>query len=321
MVVVTLQTLFTGIHLVAALSFPVSEAMAIIGTFVIPHGGIALNPSYFNTTNETAKQQAWEVHKACMDIGHQISEKKPDVIFLSTPHGVSDLSRFAFYMNPTGHGFADTDNCACPPCCYELTANFDVNTTNGLLKNLSGQKFDVTGLSAFGPPGESNDAFPLRWAEVIPLSFIKDLKNMKIVVISQPSKRYTESVKMIPELLMLGQKLYQELEELADKKVVVIISADLAHTHSEEGPYGYSNASEPFDKACGTWASTLQPEALLKTAANYVDEAKSCGYTGLVMLQGMLQAAGLDSWTHRLLVNYHPSYYGMMVAEFLPRKV
>ena len=27
----------------------------------------------------------------------------------------------------------------------------------------------------------------------------------------------------------------------------MVISADLAHTHKASGPYGYSNASEPFD--------------------------------------------------------------------------
>ena len=31
------------------------------------------------------------------------------------------------------------------------------------------------------------------------------------------------------------------------ERVVVVISADLAHTHLSSGPYGYSNTSEPFD--------------------------------------------------------------------------
>ena len=43
-----------------------------------------------------------------------------------------------------------------------------------------------------------------------------------------------------------GTELFAMLEPLKEK-VVVIISADLAHTHMSTGPYGYSNASEPFD--------------------------------------------------------------------------
>jgi len=40
------------------------------------------------------------------------------------------------------------------------------------------------------------------------------------------------------------------------------------------------------------------------------------------MLHGALTAAGGDGrnrWTPTLTANYHPSYYGMMVAQFLPR--
>ena len=44
----------------------------------------------------------------------------------------------------------------------------------------------------------------LRWGEVIPLYFIPGLNNTKAVIISQPSRRYTEDVSMIPELLKLG---------------------------------------------------------------------------------------------------------------------
>ena len=50
--------------------------------------------------------------------------------------------------------------------------------------------------------------------------------------------------------LITGASLYAYLESLAEK-VVVVISADLAHTHLASGPYGYSNASEPFDKVRG----------------------------------------------------------------------
>jgi len=49
---------------------------------------------------------------------------------------------------------------------------------------------------------------------------------------------------MIPELLSLGGLLSdllegQALPYLGDKKVVVLVSADLAHTHLASGPYGY----------------------------------------------------------------------------------
>ncbi|XP_064609980.1 LOW QUALITY PROTEIN: protein CA_C1420-like [Liolophura sinensis] len=289
----------------------------IISAYVMPHGGIALDPGHFNTTNTTAKTEAWEIHRACVDVGKEIASVYPDVILLSTPHGIADYSNFVLYLNRRGVGFADTDNCVCPPCCYMVNVSLASEIAARIRDEFSAQS-NVSGLSSFGPPGgEGVEPFPLRWAEVIPLHFVPFLNESetKTVILSQPSRRYTEDVAMIPELLTLGQNLYTFLEEL-DERVVVIISSDLAHTHDKSGPYGYSNASQPFDDACGKWASTLDADSLLKTAAEYVDRAKSCGYTGLVMLHGLMLSAGSFSWHPELYVNHHPSYYGMMVASF-----
>ena len=67
----------------------------------------------------------------------------------------------------------------------------------------------------------------------------------------------------------------------------------------------------------------MDKNTLVLTAAHYVDRALSCGYTGLVMLHGMMSAAaaGTSEWVSSLLVNHHPSYYGMMVAAFLRKEL
>ncbi len=71
-------------------------------------------------------------------------------------------------------------------------------------------------------------------------------------------------------------------------------------------------------QACGRWVQTLKVTKLIDKAARYVTAAKSCGYTGLVMLQGMLLGDPDIHWTSTLLELGHPSYYGMMVASFIP---
>ena len=43
-------------------------------------------------------------------------------------------------------------------------------------------------------------------------------------------------------------------------------------------------------QAVGEWIKGVNGTALLETAAVLVDRALSCGYTGLVMLHGVLQA-------------------------------
>lgn len=276
-------------------------------------------PSHFNTTNKTAKAKAWEIHNAALKVGQLIASLNPDVIILSTPHGISAPDDFVFYLSPQGYGSADTDNCVCPPCCYNLSVPMDTEVTSKIVDFLKGSN-NVTFLSAFGPPGKEDVPFPLRWGEIVPIYFSKEvLSKTKFVFLSHPSHRYTDDVIMIPELYKLGSNLRYFVDSL-NKSVAIVISADLAHTHLKSGPYGFSTAAEPFDKACGKWVTSQDSKVLLVEAAGYVDKALSCGYTGFVMLDGMLKSGTSIKWKSHLYVNEHPSYYGMMVASFIPQK-
>ena len=277
-----------------------------------------MDPTQFNTTNATAKAQAWQVHNAAKEVGQTIADLNPDVIVLSTPHGIAAPEDFIFYLNPKGSGSADTDSCSCPPCCYNLSVSVDVKGTETLLSTLQADEEKVSFLTAFGPPGEADVPFPLRWGEIVPLYFTKGiLKQSKVIVLSHPSRRYTQAVEMIPELRRLGRSLYRALQSQPDK-IVLVVSADLAHTHLKSGPYGYTTAAEPFDQACGRWAASLDSDQLVVKAASFVNRALSCGFTGLVMLDGMLASSPVK-WQSRLHVNLHPSYYGMMLASFTPK--
>ena len=57
------------------------------------------------------------------------------------------------------------------------------------------------------------------------------------MILSIPTRRNADSEIMVSELLEFGSRLYEELEAL-EEKVVVVISSDLAHTHLDSGPYG-----------------------------------------------------------------------------------
>ena len=141
---------------------------------------------------------------------------------------------------------------------------------------------------------------------------------------SMPTRRYVQSgAPMTDELLQLGADLGDVLEAMP-QRVAVLISSDLAHTHLASGPYGYSEAAVPFDLAIGQWGSTLEDRPLLDTAKSLVASALSCGYTGLVMLHGMLTRSKMakdNPWQPMKggpFALEHPTYYGMMVAGFVP---
>ena len=132
----------------------------ISGAFVLPHGGVALDPKNFNTTNSTERHEALLLHEACLKVGQDIASLKPDAIFLSTPHGIADYRNFVLYLNSEGSGFGDADDCLQPPCRYFLNASMHSDIARHVI-DMFGYDRNVSGLSGFGPVGNT-EAFPLR---------------------------------------------------------------------------------------------------------------------------------------------------------------
>ena len=186
--------------------------------------------------------------------------------------------------------------------------------TQPLLAALNGM--NVSGLSSFADA----EAQAIRWGEVLPLTFLTPgvREAAKIVILSQPLRRSSASAQMVPELLRLGDAAFRVLDAMPER-VALLMSSDLAHTHLASGPYGFSDAAAPFDAAVARWAGNpmANATALLDEAAQLEKQAMSCGFTSLVFLHGALAAAGNWSrWSPRLLANFAPTYYGMLVAVF-----
>ncbi len=78
--------------------------------------------------------------------------------------------------------------------------------------------------------------------------------------------------------------------EARRRRFAVVISGDMSHTHRSDGPYGYADESSAFDAAVGRWAADPchQAASLLEEARYLQPKALSCGFTGMVLLHGML---------------------------------
>lgn len=58
--------------------------MVIVGMCVFPHGSMVLDPSM-----KSLPHGASELHFGCKEAANEIASWDPDVIILSTPHGLS----------------------------------------------------------------------------------------------------------------------------------------------------------------------------------------------------------------------------------------
>lgn len=299
----------------------------VIGASVLPHGDFAFAPQLVHN-----KGGSLQLHEACTSIGEWIMrDMKPDLVFLSTPHGLELDNNFLIYKNANESGSADVGQDLHNSSFPGFLVNLSIRTNEAVADELTSflnlkRSRNVSGLVGFA------DSLPLTisWGEILPIEYLRKAATTArlralpdFILMGQPLRRYNHSVEMVSELLELGAALWDFFEHKVDTqlRVFLVISADLAHTHFFPAcdPYGYCPCAEPFDQAVGRWAATMDREMLLRNATKQQAlGALSCGYTGLVMLQGVFDAAIADGarWTSLMQANYHPTYYGMMAANF-----
>lgn len=266
-----------------------------------------------------------------------------------TPHGIALSHDFGVYLGEKAWGYADigadlhrpnaTQYRVSLPAPIALAPVLALDLLDYIIEESStGRNMNVTGIKT---SADESQNMPLQWAEVIPLLLVLDDDNKnngrrttqtatipsapvqrQHIIWSQPLRRFGDyqGADMVEELLRLGQTLFDWMEQRPER-LAVLVSADLSHTHRKDGPYGYSATSQPFDDFIGQWARKdpcRNGKVLLQQATALQPTALSCGYTGMVMLHGMLcgeNGRRLDrSWVSKVLVDKNVTYYGMMAA-------
>ena len=307
----------------------------IIGAAILPHGDFAYDPDLL-----PHNQRARRLHAACQSIAHWImDDMKPDLILLTTPHGLKLEHSYLIYENEIESGDAMIGADLHDPSFHSLRLHLNITSDNKLARKLvrlmNEYGNEVEGLSSFG----NQQTLPLKWGEIIPIQYLEDIRREtaangvdgnevndrdlpSFIILSFPKIRHRT---FIEDLLYSGSSLWNILDDesiTGERNIMILISADLAHTHYDERnmPYGYCECAQKYDDAISEWIELMDRDSLLQSARlMQLEGAKSCGFGGFVLLQGMfdssVEVADAD-WTSILLVSEHPSYYGMAVANF-----
>jgi aromatic ring-opening dioxygenase LigB subunit len=303
------------------------QTSSIVSALIIPHGALVLDPQndqhLIATEDHKPMQAAQQLHDALIKCGQFVNQVNPDIILLLTPHGISLSYSFGIYMNKSAKGTAEWDDQYKE---YTADVEIDTDTSQALLNYLMSQSLSVQGIIGFS----SSEPAPLRWGEVIPLYFLDTIQSRKLkrkyIIMSIPARRYKNAINMTDELEEIGRQIYeffQTDQNVVGKKVMVVISGDLAHTHavspylppSKKAIYPISDTAQVFDNAIKQWIITKDSKKLLQDAASVVNDALSCGYAGFVVLNGLLSK--FSSYKGELMSEpLHPTYYGMIVAKF-----
>jgi len=304
--------------LVFLMEMPYMCTARLEAAVILPHGDFAYDPFLVNDPAE--QKVARQIAEESRTVGKIFLDEyiNPDVVFLVTPHGIALTDDFGIYVGKTASGYADIGI-----DLHEKNNTYRVNLPTipldpemalDLISNL--EQSNVTGIKTSAD--DSQDT-PLQWAEVIPLLFVNTTNvRRRHLIWSQPLRRYgtKEGTDLVGELLRLGRKLFVWMEKRPER-MAVLISADLSHTHRTDGPYGYSATSQPFDDSIHSWITSPCQNAnfLLHRATNLQPQALSCGYTGMVLLHGILCGRrNTVKWDSHVFMNHNVTYYGMMAA-------
>jgi len=84
------------------LSFLPLSTSLVVFTGVIPHGDFAYDPQLIHNANGSLA-----LHRASFQLAEGLKEARPDVLLLSTPHGVTASRDFVFFANSEAEGYAD----------------------------------------------------------------------------------------------------------------------------------------------------------------------------------------------------------------------
>lgn len=254
--------------------------MTIEKVYVIPHGDEII---------DMPNRESVEMHDRILQMA---SADRSDIIAIISPHGL---------RLPENVSIVGTQKCG---GYYRIAKRrlrrmyeVDQQKAHDLATSTRGFSELVSFITASGP----HSVFPMDFGMMIPLEFFK---TSRIIPMGQPRPEG------IDNLNEFGRRLKNWADERKER-ISIVISADQAHTHSSDGPYGYSVAAEEYDaivKKCIT-ESDLKP--LLSLKKDFLSEAKPDSYWNMAILGGILHDGDLRM---KFVYYYKQVYFGMLAA-------
>jgi aromatic ring-opening dioxygenase LigB subunit len=155
----------------------------------------------------------------------------------------------------------------------------------------------VVGVS-YGGNDPAEAELPLDWGTEVPLQFVRAAR----VVVVAPARD-----RPLDEHVRLGEAIARGT---GARRIRLLASADHAHAHDPEGPYGFDAAAAAYD---ARFLELLGAEPLdFRPLGELVDVARADSLWQLLVLQGAAPGRAV------LLAYAAPTYYGMSVALVEP---
>jgi len=270
----------------------------IVFACIAPHGDLAIPEAC--PPDRRALAAATQAGMA--ELGRRFARADPDVVVVLTPHGIHLEGQFGVVVAGRAAGALE----GAPTVAVDVPV--DRELALAMVDALRRAGLPAAGVSYGGNvPAES--VMPLDWGSLIPLWYLGGRRNPPVpVVVIAPARDLSTA-----HHVAAGAALAAAISA-SGRRAGLVASADQAHTHDREGPYGFDPAASVHDALVVSILREGRMAALRDLDPALVAAAKPDAWWQELMLLGAIG----ERWTPELLSYEAPTYYGMLCAAFVP---
>src|SRR6478609_4016290 len=238
--------------------------MPIVFGAIAPHG----NPVF--------EQPEAPTRRGMDELARRFDAARPEAAILVTPHGTLVDDHFAVVRSASlsehGNPFVDEDH------LYEGPG--DPALADACVRALQEDGLPAVGIT-FATTVAGASEMPIDWGAGIPLWFLRGP-----AAVVTPCRALSNE-----QHVRAGAALARAA---GDRRVAFVASADHGHGHAEDGPYGFSEHSQPYDDAIVDLVQRNALAELTQWEAQRAVDALADSFWQLLMLHGAL-GSGFES--------------------------
>ncbi|MDV3278750.1 MAG: hypothetical protein LYZ69_09870 [Nitrososphaerales archaeon] len=271
--------------------------MTLVYACIAPHGGEIVPElagdklSLFTPTRKGMRR-----------IASQMKSARPDTIVLASPHSLRLHKHIGVVLaeHSTGRVVEGRKG-------ISLKADCDIKLAWKILEEAERADLPVVGANYGTLEGLLSD-LAMDWGTLIPMwFFLKEMRLRSRLVVVTPSREVP-----LRRNFEFGRAIAR-VAESDRKRVAFVASADQAHAHKKNGPYGFSPKAAVYDRLVTEAIAAGRLKSIMNLPRSLVDAAKPDSLWQMAMLAGILGEVGMrgDLFSYQV-----PTYYGMLCAGY-----
>lgn len=287
--------------------------MTLVYACIAPHGGEIV--SELARDQKTARLFS-ETRSGMARLANEMKKANPDTIVIASPHNLRLWKKIGIVFSENSSGYLLSDSKS--KLRINLSVKCDTKFARELFSNAIKRKLPVVGANYGTFEGLLSD-LPMDWGTFIPLWFFLNGEKHKGKRINKPMIVIVTPSREIPlrQNIEFGKTIAKLAESRKSSRIAFVASADQAHVHRRDGPYGFHASAKQFDEFAVTAIRNGNLSPLLRLDSGFVEDAKPDSLWQLAILQGILTKLPMSA---KLFSYQVPTYFGMICAGFTPLK-